>query len=87
MVLCWLKYFKQLECSAALEALDTSFSGEVVAALARLPSSRRRRVPDQSGIPLCRAASSASCGDAERQRRRKARPNQSAVGQLAEKAT
>jgi hypothetical protein len=36
--LCWPGYFKQLECSAALEALDASLFGKVVTTLARLPS-------------------------------------------------
>jgi hypothetical protein len=36
--LCWPGYFKQLECSAALEALDASLFGKVVITLARLPS-------------------------------------------------
>jgi hypothetical protein len=39
-------HFKELERSAALEALDFGFAGELIAELTRLPSCRRRRVAE-----------------------------------------
>lgn len=66
MVLPWSRYFEQLESSAAFEALDAGFSGKVVAALARLPSSRRRGMAEPSRSALRRATGSTFCSDAER---------------------
>jgi hypothetical protein len=84
--LCWPGYFKQLECSAALETLDAGLFGKVVTTLARLPSGRRRRVPDQGRIGLRRAACSTFGGDTEGHGGSDARAEKSAVGQLAEEA-